>query len=154
MPEGSLNAPTITIGEFRGPYRFLSNFYGATIKYKGMLYPTSEHAYQAAKTVSERHKETIRTAHTPGIAKRLGREVPIRSDWEDVKVQIMADILEVKFSNPRLRKLLMNTGTVNLVEGNNWGDTFWGVSKGKGYNVLGKLLMEIRSEIRLGVDHA
>lgn len=134
----------MTINQFTGPYRFLSNFYPARVVLDGDEYPTVEHAYQAAKTDIER--EVIRRAPTPGIARKLGRMVMVRSDWEVVKVEIMRGLLKQKFSDPKLRQMLLDTGDAELVEGNWWNDTFWGKYKGEGKNMLGVMLMLIRDE--------
>ena len=83
-----------------------------------------------------------------GQAKRLGRRVELRSDWETVKIEIMRQVLKSKFThNPELREKLIATGNTELIEGNNWNDRFWGVCRGVGKNHLGKLLMEIRAEL-------
>lgn len=136
-----------TIDRFIEEFRFLSNFHSATIVIDGKFYPTVEHAYQAFKTLDPGAHETIRNARTPGEAKRLGRCISLRPDWEDVKVGLMRDFVRLKFENPFLRPMLMATGDARLVEGNHWNDTFWGVCRGKGRNMLGQILMEIRSEI-------
>jgi len=109
-----------------------------------MVFKTVEHAYQAAKTYSIDDRMKIANADTPGQAKRLGRKANVRSDWESVKVGVMRGLLIQKFSDVNLRKKLLATGKQELIEGNEWGDLFWGVCKGNGKNILGKLLMEIR----------
>ena len=136
------------IDSFRGEYRFLSNFYPAAVELYGETYPTVEHAYQAAKTNDPAARERIRWAQRPGDAKRLGQSVQIRSDWESVKVDVMRGLLVKKFSDRRLADMLLKTGDEELVEGNYWGDRFWGVCGGDGDNWLGRLLMEVRRELR------
>lgn len=136
------------ISEFRGRYRWLSNFWPSAIVYSGAEWPTVEHAYQGAKTFDVQQAEDIRTCATPGLAKRLGRKVTKRPDWDDVRITIMHDLLRRKFQIPYLRALLLRTGDAMLVEGNNWNDTFWGVCNGHGQNQLGKLLMRVRDELR------
>jgi len=136
------------IKSFTGEYRFLSNFYPAVVVLDGKEYPTVEHAYQAAKTADEAEREKIRLAASPVQAKRLGKVVSLRSDWDAVKLQIMEDLLRQKFSIPHLKDKLLSTGDKELVEGNWWGDTFWGVYEGEGENHLGRLLMKIRDELR------
>jgi len=138
----------MTIKKFRDENFFLSNFYPIGIKMEGITYPTLEHAYQASKTLDKDERLMILFANTPGKAKRLGKEVKIRKDWETTKVDVMKKLLKQKFSNPELKKILMETGDEKIIEGNEWGDTFWGVCNGKGFNILGKLLMEIRDNIR------
>lgn len=141
-----------SILEFQGKYRFLSNFWPSPILGKNSLtYPTVEHAFQASKFPdgSEEH-EKIRTATTPGIAKKLGRTLGLpRENWNDIRVELMGRLLRLKFSrgSPLATKLL-ETEYAELVEGNSWGDKFWGVCKGEGENMLGKLLMTIREELR------
>jgi len=137
------------IEEFSGEYRWLSNFWPSPVQLDGVTYPTVEHAYQAAKTLDEEGRKSILAAPTPGKAKRTGRKVPMRPDWEDVKISVMEDLLRQKFA-PRspLGRMLAATGERQITEGNAWGDVFWGVSKGAGQNHLGRLIMKIRDESR------
>lgn len=130
------------IKEFQGEYRFLSNFYFLS---DGL---TTEHKYQAAKTTNERDREFILSSSRPGVAKARGRTVELRSDWNDVRVGVMLSLLREKFTSPYLRERLLSTGTSHLEEGNQWGDRYWGVYQGTGENMLGKLLMQVREEIR------
>jgi ribA/ribD-fused uncharacterized protein len=133
--------------------RFLSNFYPASVIYQGRKYRTSEHAFQAAKTLDKNQRKTIAAFEEPALAKRMGRVVELREDWEDVKLGVMKIILRDKFKrNADLRKQLLATGDSELIEGNVWGDTYWGVCQGKGENHLGKLLMEVRQELQEGED--
>ena len=134
------------IDSFSGKYRFLSNFYPKPFKWRGKTWPSSEHAYQAAKAKDKDDAELIRQASTPGKAKRLGRKIKIREDWEDTKVKIMYSILKAKFKDPELRAMLKDTGKAKLIEGNTWGDRVWGVYNGQGKNYLGKLLMKVRNK--------
>lgn len=136
------------IMNFSGKHEFLSNFYYFPILFEGVMYKTSEHAYQAQKTIIDDEKKAIMSANTPGKAKALGRICSIRKDWDSVKVPVMRDVLWAKFSNPEMSKLLLGTGNIILIEANEHGDVFWGVYKSKGENMLGKLLMEIRDELR------
>ena len=134
------------INNFRGEYRFLSNFFPAPVTYRGLTYKNNEAAFQAQKDLS-RLKEF--TQLDPSAAKRLGRRVRLRSDWEEVKLDIMEDIVRAKFTqNQDLAQKLLNTYPQQLVEGNNWNDTFWGVCRGKGNNALGLILMVIRNELQ------
>lgn len=137
-----------TIGHFAGEFRFLSNFYPCTIEYEDSLYGSVEHAYQAAKTLYPEERHTILMAPTPGYAKRLGRQVRLRVDWEQVKLDVMLELLRRKFAKEPLKGKLLATGDARLVEGNTWGDRFWGVSYGYGLNHLGNLLMRVRDECR------
>lgn len=136
------------IESFSGEYRFLSNFYPAEVDLDGKTYPTLEHAYQAAKTLSLEQRELIRRAGTPGKAKKMGRQVTLREDWEKIKIGVMRELLRRKFQDRVLRAEIVATGDAKLVESNTWRDFFWGVYQGKGENWLGRLLMEIREEIR------
>lgn len=142
------NRPT-TIDSFKGTYHFLSNFYMLAIVYEGKCYASVEHAYQAAKTLSEDEREMIRQCPKPGDAKRLGRSVTLRSGWDKLRFDVMSALLTQKFSDPTLRDRLLATGDAELIEGNDWGDKFWGVFQGKGQNNLGKLLMMVRSKLTI-----
>lgn len=137
------------IDSFTGKYYFLSNFYPCEILWEDKVWRTSEHIFQAMKTRDTFMQESIRKAPTPGKAKRFGREVKISPDWNDVRADYMYRIVLQKFKqHPDLRKKLLATGDEVLVEGNHWGDTFWGVYNGEGENRLGKILMRVREEIR------
>jgi ribA/ribD-fused uncharacterized protein len=134
---------------FTGRLAFLSNFTAVAVELDGEWYPSVEHAYQAAKTSDMTARQRFRVfGVTPGQAKRLGRRVAIRENWEEVRVEVMRDLLRQKFEHPKLRAKLLATGNEKLVEVNDWNDTFWGVCDGVGENRLGKLLMEIRAQIR------
>ncbi len=139
-----------SITKFNEYYRFLSNFWPVKITIDDVDYPTVEHAFQAMKTLSKLERSIISSLSTPGQAKRYGRTVPLRPQWEEMKVGIMLCLLRQKFHDPVLQKKLLDTGAVELIEGNNWGDTFWGVCNGAGGNVLGVLLMKVRKEITSG----
>jgi ribA/ribD-fused uncharacterized protein len=134
--------------EFQGENRWLSNFWKTPVHFEGILYPSSEHAYQAAKHLDVATKKKI-AKMTPGQAKRAGgRGFP---DWENQKVIVMEKILRIKFQNPAMKKKLLSTGDAILEEGNTWGDKFWGVSppgSGNGNNILGHLLMKIREDLK------
>ena len=156
---------------FRGEHRYLSNFEHSPIEYRGAHWPTVEHAYQAMKSEVPDEQVQIRRANSPGEAKRMGRLVILRPDWEEVKVQIMRELLWQKFSpKTHLREKLLGTGLQTLIEGNNWGDTYWGATPRQknvvpsppeciwaydveidknlvGYNKLGQLLMATRTEL-------
>ena len=132
---------------FHGVNYFLSNFYPSVITLDEIEYPTLEHAYQAAKTLNPIQRQMIREANTPGAAKKLGRKVDLRPDWEQIKLKIMYDLVKQKFAGP-LKQSLLNTGDAYLEETNWWHDTFWGVCDGIGKNWLGKILMAIRKELK------
>lgn len=137
---------TPAITSFSGTYFFLSNFFPHPIYFDGSWWPTAEHAFQAAKTRDEGEREKIRSAKTAFEAKKLGRKAKMRLDWYSIRVDVMRRILREKFTNSQLRTMLHQTGEAELIEGNRWGDEFWGVCDGVGENKLGKLLMEIRKE--------
>jgi ribA/ribD-fused uncharacterized protein len=137
---------------FFNNYRFLSNFHLCSIPYEGLMYPSTEHAFQAAKTLDPKEREFILEASTPGRAKRAGRLITLRPDWEEVKLGIMYEVNMTKYdSYPELKEMLLATGDEKLVEGNTWGDTFWGQVDGVGKNYLGNILMQIRKELREGL---
>ena len=138
----------MTIQFFTGENRFLSSFYPAILCYEEIMYPTAEHAYQAAKSGSREIKLIIAALHSPGQAKKYGREMKILPYWNDVKLIVMSRVVRVKFKHPALRQWLLDTGDEKLIEGNTWGDTYWGVCRGEGENHLGRIIMSIREEIQ------
>jgi hypothetical protein len=135
------------INSFRGNYRFLSNFYLCPIVFDGLLYSSSEAAFQSAKTLNmETRKEFCEL--DPKEAKLIGRDVQLREDWNSVKDEMMYNIVKDKFlRNSDIRQRLSYTINEELVEGNDWNDTYWGVCNGIGQNKLGKILMRVRKEI-------
>lgn len=144
------NKEETSIIHFRGsndPYFELSNFYPSQFLLDSKLWPTSEHYFQAQKSLSEKEQERIRCAKTPNEAKRLGKKVWLREDWEEIKIGIMEKACKAKFSqNEDLKKLLLSTGKAILIERADK-DAFWGDGKdGKGQNNLGKILMKLREE--------
>lgn len=142
------------IKEFSGIHEFLSNFWHSPFTHDGITYPTNEHFFQAMKTLDPTERKWIASAETPGIAKRRGRTCNLRYDWESVKDEVMLTGLRLKFSQPQLRIMLLMTGDQELVEGNWWHDNTWGNCSCErchvihGQNRLGKLLMQVREEIR------
>ncbi len=138
------------IKEFTGKYDFLSNFYKSQVEYEGIVYPTSEHAYQAAKSLNLEVKKDVAAIPSPSGAKKYGKTIQLRKDWEFVKLKIMYEIVSSKFKNSELAKKLLDTGDAILEEGNNWYDTYWGIylPTGKGENNLGKILMTVRKNIK------
>ena len=137
------------ITSFHGSNRFLSNFWPCNIVLDGEYYWTVEHAYQAAKTLELDDRKRVQKASTPGQAKALGRHLVMRIEWDVIKLRVMTDLVWQKFSNnPDLRKKLLDTKSARLVEGNTWGDTFWGVCNGVGENHLGDILMRTRTMLR------
>ena len=137
------------ISEFQGEFRFLSNFWPCEIELEGIRFPSVEHAYQAAKTLDINTRIQMSLLDTPGQVKKIGKSIELRPDWEEIKIEVMRELLKQKFDITKHYDLWLKlhmTKPDELVEGNWWGDTFWGVCKGKGENHLGKLLMEIRYE--------
>lgn len=143
-PAHNVTAPA-RIDQFTGPFAFLSNFHPVPIAMDGLVYPSVEHAYQAAKTLNLSTRAQIQNAPTPELAKAIGRAHQDRPHWEEIKVDVMRALVEHKFTDPELRARLLATGSLELVEGNTWRDEFWGVSAGRGQNMLGLILMAIRS---------
>ena len=134
------------INEFRGRYYFLSNFYSVPVKYGLLTFANTEAAFHSEKCPM---RAAEFTKLNPSESKRLGRRVKLRSDWEQVKDDVMLDVVRAKFNqHPDLAQKLLATGDEELVEGNDWGDTYWGVCNGRGKNMLGKILMRVRAELR------
>ena len=136
------------INTFTGEHRWLSNFWPIAVEFDKIYYPSVEHAYQASKTLSFDQRKKILLCQTAGEAKRYGGKLVRRDDFEKNKIKIMKGLLVQKFENPYLRKQLLATGYTVLVEGNWWGDTFWGKCAGVGRNHLGELIMDIRGDLR------
>lgn len=142
----------IRVYGFDGRYEFLSNFFASAIVVEDVAYPTVEHAFQALKTLDPTMRLAIRNETTPGRAKRAGRRVALRPDWETVKDSVMLTCLRAKFTHGELRNRLVGTGHTELIEANTWGDRCWGVDRatGIGENRLGRALMTVRAEINVG----
>ncbi len=137
-----------TIFGFKGDYAFLSNFFISPVMFEGLKFRTSEHAFQAAKTLDPQERMRILNASSPGRAKRIGRSIKLREDWDDIKLRIMEEIVRDKFyRSKRLTRYLIKTKKLYLVETNHWNDTFWGVCDGVGKNYLGKILMIVRNDL-------
>lgn len=139
-----------TTHAFKDEYFFLSNMFLVPIVYKGRVYGSSESAYQAQKCAKDEDKNAFMYGGNPYEAKKLGKKVERRIDFEDIKLEVMKEILTIKFRIPELRKQLLDTGDLHLEEANYWGDMYWGTCRGVGENHLGRILMEIREEIRSG----
>lgn len=141
------------ITQFKGQYSFLSNMSPATFVWQGIFWPTSEHAYVGAKTLDNKVRlHVAKDIKSPADAKRYGRMIDLRPDWDEVKVDLMYEVVYEKFrQNPPLKEKLLATGDAILEEGNMWRDTFWGIcppNSGNGRNELGKILMAVRAELR------
>ena len=137
-----------SIKSFTGEYSFLSNFYGCFIPYMGLRFPSVEHAFQASKSLDSNVRWQLQYCRSAGEAKQRGKMIELRPDWEEVKIQVMTDLIRNKFQCPELKQKLLDTGCAHLEEGNNYGDRFWGTVKGQGRNELGKILMKVRDELR------
>jgi ribA/ribD-fused uncharacterized protein len=136
------------VEEFRGKYYFLSNFYEAPVTYEGITYRNNEAAFQSAKTLDNDLRLEFANLD-PSSAKRKGRAIKLRPDWERIKIKVMYDIVLAKFTqNKDLREKLLATDNMYLEEGNNWGDRIWGTVNGEGHNYLGRILMLIRDKLR------
>lgn len=142
------------IDRFENNYAFLSNYYEVPVKYDGIFYQSSEAAYQAQKTKSRADRYQF-SALTADESKKLGRKVDIREDWEQIKDNVMLDIVMEKFlQNKELRAQLLATGNARLIEGNWWHDNYWGdcycdnCRAKKGLNHLGQVLEKVREKLR------
>jgi ribA/ribD-fused uncharacterized protein len=146
--------PAAAIDRFSGRYRFLSNFYLSPFEHDGIRYPTNEHFFNAHKTEDPQEHQFVASAPTPTEAKGRGRRVRLRPDWDTVvRYDVMRLGLELKFADPVLRRLLLETGDAELVEGTTWHDTHWGICvcsahRGQGQNHLGRLLIRLRAGIQ------
>jgi len=138
---------------FRGQYRWLSNFWPCTVTFECEKYTSVENAYVAAKTFDKAVRKEIQVAMSPGEAKRFGRKLELRHDWWDVRMSIMEELLRQKFTpGSALADCLVATGNVTIVEGNSWGDKFWGMCDDEGENHLGRLLMKIRRDLLIAKE--
>ena len=138
-----------TINEFRGKNFFLSNFYLSPVAFEGATYPCVENAFQAAKLLDARRRRGFETLE-PGQAKRYGRRVgPSHRLGARQARDHGAGLVFEKFRDFDLAAKLLGTGDASLVEGNRWGDTFWGVDvrSGRGQNHLGRILMGVREQL-------
>lgn len=133
------------------PYGFLSNYARYPVTLDGKEWPTSEHYYQAMKFTDPNIQTTIRKAPGPGEAKRLGnmRDLPLRHDWLSARDGIMKKVVKAKFmQHPLLLQMLLRTGDAELIEHTEF-DKYWADGgDGSGRNILGKILMEVREELR------
>ena len=134
------------INSFTNKYYFLSNFSDSVFVYDGIQYQNAEAAFQAQKYENPKDREQFSSLNSTE-AKKLGRKVSLRKDWESVKVDLMRQIVTEKFQqNPDLKEQLLATGNAYLEEGNTWGDRIWGTVDGKGANLLGQILMTLREQ--------
>lgn len=142
------------ITNFRKEYGWLSNMYKCDIEYEGHLFKSVENAYMWAKNKDSRDWLYVCLNNEPNLVKRFSKDIFIRSDWEDVKLKIMYELLLLKFKQEPFKTKLKNTGLQNIQEGNYWNDKFWGVclksNPNEGENHLGRLIMHIRLLIQKG----
>ena len=147
------------IDKFDGRYAFLSNFYPCVVEYQGIIYPSVEHYYVAMKVNTQQllngiyytpadYREMIARVPTSSQVKRIGRMASLRKDWDTEKFKVMNYAIRQKFKDPLLAEMLISTGEQELIEGNYWQDYVWGICNGKGDNHLGKILMDVREEIK------
>lgn len=150
---GECVGKVIKIETFRDDYNWLSNFarFEKAMTYEGLRFRTNEQFYQAMKVTDKELRETIANHPLKGLKKFCGN-IPLRGDWEDIKQEVMLFGTRYKYSssNPVLRQRLLDTGSMQIEEGNWWGDSFWGIDlkTGLGDNHLGRILMKVREEIR------
>ena len=137
------------IDEFKDQYRFLSNFYPSPFYFNKEMYKTNEHFFQAKKMATEEEAQLIIACDHPQEAKSMARTLTMEPKWSIHKDFVMLLGLRLKFlSNPFLTKMLLDTRNIELIEGNTWNDTYWGVCNGVGLNKLGKALMIVREELK------
>lgn len=136
------------IDRFRGDFFFLSNMFPCKFEYGEVTFKSVEHAYQYHKTMSPEEQARVLKCNDPKDTKRISRTFKfIRYDWHEVKAEIMYHLVKEKFlQNKDLSEALLMTKNFELIEGNWWGDVYWGVYEGRGKNILGKILMIIRDE--------
>jgi ribA/ribD-fused uncharacterized protein len=138
------------IAKFKKEYAWLSNFAPVKIKLFEIIYPSVEHAYMSMKSNDlEWKKFCSDLKNTASIVKRKSKEIKLKEDWNDIKVDIMRSCIEQKFSQEPYKTLLLNTKNEYIQEGNWWNDDFWGfdLKKNKGENILGKIIMDIRKKL-------
>ena len=146
----------MVIDDFRGEYRFLSNFYKSPLEYMGLVYPCAENAFQAAKCTDDESRIKYTVQNNPVRAKMMGKKEKLPDNWDELSVRVMEQILRAKFSDPGLAQKLISTGEAEIVEGNKWHDNKWGkctcekCRNKSSLNRLGKILMKIREELKEG----
>lgn len=137
--------------KFNKEHKWLSNFMPCTIVLDGRTYPSVEHAYMSAKSDDIQWKQTCTDENIkPSKIKKMSKDIVLVDNWESIKVEVMRECLNQKFSQEPYKTLLLETGDTFIQEGNYWGDTFWGVdlNSNSGENRLGKLIMEIREKLK------
>jgi ribA/ribD-fused uncharacterized protein len=154
------------IDRFTGNNRIYSNFYPVIVTFEGMGYPTVEHAYQASKSKEFFFRKLMAAlpANKAGLAKERGNTIRLRSDWEEIKIEVMHNLLCKKFEQDPFKTRLLETGDSMIIEGNYWHDNTWGDCRCNnksgdhpeclvtGENWLGRLIMDVRSQL-IEKDH-
>lgn len=133
---------------FFGPWRFMSNFHYVNVEWQGLTYRTTEHAYQAAKFENVEYRKYIQGLYHPREARTAGQAEGCNPDWDNLKYDVMYDLNAQKYSYPKLMEMLLDSENAYLEETNHWKDVYWGVCSGVGQNNLGKILMDIRSQLQ------
>lgn len=138
----------MAIEKFRGYYGFLSNMYECDIVIDGMHFTSAEAAFQSYKPADNKVRKLF-VDISPKKAKTLGKSIDLRDDWDQIRDKVMFYVVREKFrQNPVLRNRLLKTGNEMLIEGNDWGDKYWGVCDGVGENKLGRILVHIRDKMK------
>jgi hypothetical protein len=152
------------IDSFSGEYRWLSNFWYSPVPDGEVIWPTVEHGYQFYKlpnaevtlhlvkymTVKTFKRGDVPFLHAkPSEVKAWGQTIELRRNWDIIRDPVMARLTKIKYKAPDMREKLLATDDAELIEGNTWGDTYWGVCNGVGKNKLGKIIMAERHEIRM-----
>ena len=142
----------MAITTFRDEHGWLSNMADCEIKYGDLVFKSTEAFYQAMKT-KDKDIRALFTKYDGQTSKREGRKLSLRSDWEIVKDDVMKFALSKKFSKEPFKSLLLSTGDVDIIEGNYWHDNYFGICScakcgNKGLNKLGKMIMEIRNNLK------
>jgi len=137
------------INQFKGEHRWLSNFAPCNIILNGIQYKSVEHAYMSAKSDDLTWIHFCRDTEKPGDVKKASRNIKLKEDWDNIKINVMESCVSQKFSQEPYKTKLIQTGDQELIEGNTWGDTFWGVTlhNNEGQNNLGKIIMEYRDRL-------
>ena len=137
------------IDSFRGKYFWLSNFFLSPVELDRKLYPSVEHAYQAAKTKDKNARKKIQRL-TANASRLYGQTVPLVEKWDHLRIPMMRSLCKQKFIKHKdLQIKLREIGDAELIEGNDYGDSFWGVCNNIGENHLGKILMDIRNDFKI-----
>lgn len=142
------------ITQFRGEYNWLSNMYKCPVGYGNYTFQSVENAYMFAKNNNCKDWLKFCLENPPNICKKESKNIKIREDWEEIKLEVMYKLLLQKFKQEPFRSKLLATNNENIQEGNFWNDIFWGVdlkqNPNVGENHLGRLIMYIRILIKQG----